>query len=305
MRFNMRALVTGATGFVGKKLLSQLDRPVVLTRRPKDVERQLAAFNARGVEWDINKPPAASAFDGIDTVFHLAGEPVAEGRWTAAKKQRLRESRVVGTRNLVAAMKGLSQKPKVLVSASAVGFYGDRGDEVLTESAAAAKDFLAEICTAWEHEALVAEEAGIRVVTLRIGIVLGPGGGALAKMLPPFQFGLGSALGNGRQYMPWIHRDDLVGMLLFAAENDSARGAMNAVSPNPVTNRDFTTALGKVLHRPTFFPPVPGFMLKLMFGEFGQILLHSQRAIPAAALQWGYSFKFPELQPALAEILKK
>ena len=301
----MRALVTGGTGFVGKKLLSRLEKPVVLSRNPQEAERKLAAFGVRAFPWDATAPPPAAAFDGIDTVIHLAGDPVAEGRWTSAKKQRLRESRVAGTRNLVATLKALPQKPKVLISASAVGYYGDRGEEQLTETAPPARDFLAEVCTSWEEEALAAAEVGIRVVTVRIGIVLGPGGGALAKMLLPFQLGLGSPLGNGKQFMPWIHRDDLVGLLLFAAEREVARGAMNAVAPNPVTNREFTHTLGGVLHRPTFFPPVPGFMLKLLLGEFGQILLHSQRAVPAAALAWGYKFQFPELRAALADVLAK
>lgn len=301
----MRALVTGATGFVGKKLLSRLENPVVLSRNPQEAERKLAAYGAQAFAWDAESPPPAAAFEGIDTVIHLAGDPVAEGRWTAAKKHRLRESRVAGTRNLVATLKSLPRKPKVLISASAVGYYGDRGEEQLTETAPPASDFLAEVCSSWEREALAAADAGMRVVTVRIGIVLGPGGGALAKMLLPFQWGLGSPLGNGKQFMPWIHRDDLVGLLLFAAEREAANGAMNAVAPNPVTNRVFTHTLGAVLHRPTFFPPVPGFMLKLLLGEFGQILLHSQRAVPTAALVWGYQFKFPDLHAALADVLQK
>jgi len=302
----MRALVTGATGFVGKRLLSRLERPVVLSRDAAKAEQALEKYDVRAFAWDPqNEQPPAAAFEGIDTVFHLAGEPVAEGRWTAAKKMRLRESRVAGTRNLVAALGKLSVKPKVLVSASAVGFYGSRGDEVLTETASPQTDFLAEICSAWEHESHAAKELGIRVVNPRIGIVLGEKGGALAKMLPPFYLGLGSPLGNGRQYMPWIHIDDLVELLLFAATNDRLSGPVNATAPTPVTNREFTKALGHALHRPTFFPPVPGFMLNLMLGEFAKVLLTSQRAVPRAALDAGFQFKYSELEPALKNVLEK
>jgi len=302
----MRALVTGATGFVGKRLLSRLERPVVLSRDAAKAEQALEKYDVRAFAWDPqNEQPPAAAFEGIDTVFHLAGEPVAEGRWTAAKKVRLRESRVAGTRNLVAALGKLSVKPKVLVSASAVGFYGSRGDEVLTETASPQTDFLAEICSAWEHESHAAKELGIRVVNPRIGIVLGEKGGALAKMLPPFYLGLGSPLGNGRQYMPWIHIDDLVELLLFAATNDRLSGPVNATAPTPVTNREFTKALGHALHRPTFFPPVPGFMLNLMLGEFAKVLLTSQRAVPRAALDAGFQFKYSELEPALKNVLEK
>ncbi len=224
----MKALVTGATGFVGKSLLARLEKPVVLTRRPEKVQSELASLGAKGVAWDVEKEaPNAAAFEEIDTVFHLAGEPVAEGRWTAEKKKRLRDSRVVGTRNLVSTLKKLPKPPRVLISASAVGYYGDRGDEVLSEAAAPAKDFLAELCSAWESEAYEATTAGIRVVTIRVGIVLGPGGGALAKMLTPFRLGLGSPLGSGKQWMPWIHREDLVAMMIFAAAHPDAIGALN------------------------------------------------------------------------------
>ena len=212
-------------------------------------------------------------------------------------------SRELGTRHLVQTLAGLTNKPKVLVSASAVGYYSDRGDELLTETSAPRNDFLAEICKAWEREAFAAEKAGIRVVCIRVGIVLGPKGGALQKMLPPFKMGVGSPLGSGNQFMPWIHLDDLVGMFLFAAENDNVRGPMNGVAPNPVTNREFTKSLGRVLHRPTFFPPVPGFMLKLALGEFGSILLHSQRVIPKKAFDSGFEYQYPELEPALQNVV--
>lgn len=302
----MRALVTGATGFVGHRLLARLERPVVLSRNAARAKQSLAEFKVDAYDWDAaNEPAPAEAFADVDAVIHLAGEPVAEGRWTAAKKVRLRESRVAGTRNLVQTLAQLQEKPKVLVSASAVGYYGSRGDQILDESAGPEDDFLAEICVAWEAESQKAREAGIRVVNPRVGIVLGEDGGALSKMLTPFKLGLGSPLGNGKQWMPWIHIDDLVGLILHAVEHEELGGPMNGTAPNPVTNREFTKTLGKVLGRPTFFPPVPGFMLRLMMGEFGTVLLTSQRAVPKAALDTGYKFKFAELGPALRAIFAK
>lgn len=302
----MRVLVTGATGFVGKRLLTKLHQPVLLSRNPRQAEKTFSGCGIQAFAWDPeNQPAPADAFAGIDAVIHLAGEPVAEGRWTAAKKVRMRESRVVGTRNLVQTLVQLPVKPKVLISASAVGYYGDRGDERLTEQSAPQDDFLAEICVAWERETQRASEAGIRVVNPRIGIVLGEGGGALAKMLPPFLMGVGSPLGSGKQYMPWIHLDDLCELLLFAVKQPSLVGPINATAPHPVTNRDFTHTLGKVLRRPTFFPAVPGFALRLVLGEFARVLLMSQNAIPAAALAAGFQFQFAELESALRHVLKR
>lgn len=302
----MKALVTGATGFVGRQLLKLLDHPIVLSRDGANAQAELSAYRVKAFSWDPAEEPApARAFEGVDAVFHLAGEPVAEGRWTAAKKNRLRESRVLGTKNLVKALSQLPTKPKVLVSASAVGYYSDRGEEVLDETRPPENDFLGELCQAWEREAQEAEKLGIRVVTVRVGIVLGQNGGALAKMLPPFRFGLGAPLGSGRQYMPWIHIEDLVRLMVFAAEHENVRGPANGVGPLPVTNREFTKTLGKVLSRPTILPPVPRFMLNLMFGEFGQILLHSQRVVPKKALEAGFEFRFSELEPALRDVLKK
>ncbi|MCE9529377.1 MAG: TIGR01777 family oxidoreductase [Planctomycetales bacterium] len=302
----MRALVTGATGFVGDRLLAHLQNPVVLSRDGAKAEKELEKFGVRAFSWNPTTEPApAEAFAGIDTVFHLAGESVASGRWTSAKKIRMRESRIAGTRNLVLALAALPVKPKVLVSASAVGYYGDRGDEILDESASPAGDYLAELCQGWEREALAAKAHGIRVVTIRIGIVLGPKGGALAKMLTPFYLGAGAPLGSGKQYMPWIHLEDLVRMMLFAAEHENVHGALNGTAPSPVTNREFTKTLGRAIHRPTFMPPVPGFMLNIMFGEFGSILLHSQRAIPKAVEQAGFKFEYPQLELALQNIFQR
>lgn len=301
----MRALITGATGFVGKRLLHRLDEPaVVLSRNAAKAEKSLSAFNVKAFNWDAeNQAAPAEAFEGVDVVFHLAGEPVAEGRWTKEKKHRLRESRVEGTRNLVQTLKQLSKKPRVLISASAVGYYGDRGDEVLTEDASPREDFLGEICVSWERESHAARQAGIRVVNPRIGIVLGEKGGALGKMLLPFKMGVGSPLGSGKQYMPWIHIDDLVSLMLFAAERESISGPLNATAPHPVTNYDFTKTLGKVLGRPTFMPSPPVFMLKTLIGEFADVLLHSQNAVPKRALDAGFQFHYRDLEPALREIL--
>jgi len=272
----MRALVTGATGFIGRRLVSRLERPVVLGRGPIE--------------------PAV--LDGIDTVFNLAGEPVAAGRWTDEKKRRILESRELGTRRLVEEIAARSARPKVLVSASAVGYYGSRGDEPLDESAAAGDDFLARVCVAWEREAAKAADLGLRVVRLRIGVVLGSGGGALAQMLPPFRLGLGGPLGDGRQWMPWIHLDDVVSLMLFAAERQDVSGALNAVAPSPVTNADFTRELAAALHRPAFLR-VPYVVLRLAMGELAEVLFASQRALPKAALAHGFRFEHPEIAGAI------
>jgi uncharacterized protein len=298
----MRAVVTGATGFVGRNLLKRLDRPNVLSRDVDRARRALAAFNINAFSWDpIKEEPPAAAFDGVDAVLHLAGDPVADGRWTAEKKQRIRDSRVLGTRHLVDALRKLERRPSVLVSASAVGWYGSRGDEVLDETSPPAHDFLADVCVAWEQEARRAAEFGIRVVSIRTGMVLGDGG-ALSKMLPPFRFGLGGPLGNGKQWVAWIHVDDLAAMYLYAAENTNVSGPMNGVAPQPVTNKEFTKVLAAVVHRPAVLP-APYFALRLAFGEFAQILFDSQRVMPKAAEHCGFQFQYPQLLPALEAIL--
>ncbi len=298
----MRALVTGATGFIGRHLLARLSEPVVLTRRPD-------RFSARqpGVEvhaWNpLSERPPAAAFRGIEAVFHLAGEPVAEGRWTAAKKERIRASRQLGTANLVQGLREADERPPVLVSASAVGIYGDRGDEILDESSTPGDDFLAQVCRQWEDASADARGLGMRVVNPRIGIVLGRDGGALAKMLTPFKLGVGGRLASGRQWMPWVHIDDLVGLLLHAARTQDLAGPMNAVGPQPVTNREFTQALARALHRPAVFP-MPGAALKLVFGQFAEVLLASQRVMPRQAMASGYGFQFSELSAALANLMR-
>lgn len=293
----MRALVTGATGFIGPRLVERLERPVVLSRNPQRASAELNGIEAHG--WDAEAgPPPADALQGVEAVFHLAGDPVAAGRWTAAKKQRIRDSRVVGTRNMVQALAQLDAKPKVLVCASAVGIYGSRGDKELDESATPGDDFLADVCCAWEAEAQEAAKHGIRVANLRIGIVLGRGGGALSKMLTPFRLGLGGRLGDGKQWMPWVHVDDIAGLLLHAAAHDEIHGPINGVAPSPVTNREFTRILAAVLHRPAILP-APAFALRLALGEMSDLLLASQRVVPRVAQETGYEYRYTDLAAAL------
>ena len=231
-------------------------------------------------------------------MFHLAGEPVAEGRWTKAKKARIRDSRVAGTKHLVERLRKLERRPEVLVSASAVGIYGSRGDDVLTESAAPAEGFLAEVCREWEAEAQAAEDLGMRVVTIRVGLVLGSQGGALARMLPLFEFCAGGRLGHGRQWMPWIHVDDLAALFKFCAGNTQLSGSVNGAAPNPVTNREFTKALASAVGRPALFP-APAFALRLALGEFAKVLLASQRVAPEKAQAAGFQFEHRTIESAL------
>jgi hypothetical protein len=243
--------------------------------------------------------------EGFDGVVHLAGENLAEGRWTDEKKRRIRESRTKGTQLLSETLAKLTEKPAVLVSASAVGFYGNRGDEVLNEQSAAGEDFLADVCREWELATLPAAQSGVRVVQLRFGVILSGEGGALKKMLLPFRLGVGGKLGNGKQYLSWIAIDDAVGAIEHALFNDAVRGAVNAVAPEPVTNYEFTKTLGSVLSRPTIFP-VPAFAARLAFGEMADAtLLASQRVNPLRLKETGYTFKYPKLEDALRHVLHK
>jgi uncharacterized protein (TIGR01777 family) len=299
----MRSLVTGATGFVGRALAASLENPRYLSRNPAKAPESLRGLE--GHRWDpVSGPPDAGAFEGVETVYHLAGDPIADGRWTRAKKARMRDSRILGTRHLVQAMRELERRPKVMVCASAVGFYGDRGGEILDESSEPGKGFLPDLCREWEKEAAAATDAGIRTVMIRIGVVLGAGGGALAKMLLPFKMGVGGRLGRGAQWMSWIHLDDLVGLMRHAANEEGVSGPVNGVAPAPVNNAKFTRVLASTLRRPAIFP-VPPFMLRLGLGELASVLLGSQRVLPRAAESAGYRFKHPSLQGALREILHR
>lgn len=303
----MKVVVTGATGLVGRALIrSLLSESHNVTRLVRGDAQGFSAPGTRAVHWEPEKGSIdAKELEGHDAVVHLAGDPIAEGRWTEEKKQRIRESRVVGTRLLAETLAGLEAKPKVLVSASAIGFYGNRGGEVLSEKSASGEDFLSEVCREWEKATLPASHAGIRVVHLRIGVVLSADGGALPKMLTPFKLGVGGRVGSGRQYMSWITLDDLVGVIKRALTDEQLRGPVNAVAPNPVTNEAFTKALGSALGRPTIFP-VPAFAARLAFGEMADaLLLSSARVEPARLNEAGHQFKHPELEGALRSVLGK
>jgi uncharacterized protein (TIGR01777 family) len=298
----MKILVSGATGLIGSAVTRNLSSRGVdvlqLVRKPPRNE-------AQEILWDPTKGiENTGKLEGLDAVIHLAGEPIAEGRWTEEKKLRIRESRVRGTSILAAALAGLARKPRLLLSASAIGYYGSRGSEVLTEESSPGDDFLARVCHDWEEATAPAAQAGIRVVQMRFGIILSSKGGALARMLKPFKMGVGGRLGSGRQYMSWIAIDDVVGVIDHLLEEESVSGPVNTVAPNPVTNREFTEALGEALSRPTLFP-VPKFAMRLAFGEVSDIaLLASQRVEPARLKASGYIFKYPELKAALSHILK-
>jgi hypothetical protein len=279
----MRVAITGASGFIGKRLVARITAD----------GHTVAAI--RGTR------PDYAALDGADAVVHLAGEPVAQ-RWTASAKDRILYSRIEGTRSLVQAISSLKQPPAAFVCASAIGVYGSRGDEILTEQSSPGDDFLASVCIEWEKEAEAAAALGIRVVKLRTGIVLGAGGGALTKMLLPFRLGLGGRLGSGTQWMSWIHLDDVVALIRHAVEFPALRGPVNATAPNPVTNSVFTIELALALGRPAFFP-VPEFALRLLYGEMSEVLLGSQRVVPAAAEAGGFKFRYPQLSLALRSVL--
>jgi len=298
----MNILVTGASGLVGSALASSLTSTGHGVTRL--VRRQLHS-GEKAARWDpLAGTIDASAFEGVDAVVHLAGENIAE-RWTAAKKVNIRDSRIKGTQVLCEALARLASPPKVLVSASAIGYHGDRGEEPLSEESAPGRGFLAEVCRAWEATTEPARQTGLRVVQLRFGVVLSPAGGALAKILPPFRLGLGGMLGSGRQYMSWIALDDAIGAIQHAIVTDSLQGPINAVAPQAVTNQEFTKTLGKVLGRPTVVP-LPAFATRLMFGEMAdELLLASARVQPAKLLASGYRFRYPELEGALRHLLAR
>jgi len=299
----MKVLVTGSTGFVGLALLRDLAGEEHIVAR---LVRPSSKAEGEGVRWD---PEAGTVdIDGLerlDAVVHLAGENIAEGRWTAEKKARIRDSRIKGTRLLCESLHRLQRPPKTLVAASAVGYYGDRGNEVLREDSPTGSGFLAQVCREWEEATGPAARKGIRVVNLRIGMVLSASGGALAKMLPAFRAGAGGRIGSGRQYVSWIALPDLVGAIRHALETESLEGPVNAVAPEPVTNREFTDTLARVLSRPAIVP-LPALAARLAFGEMAdELILASARVTPAKLLSSGYRFLYPGLEGTLRHLLGK
>jgi len=292
----MRVLITGPTGLIGTALQKRFKEKgwelLLATRHEPKTDNE--------IHWSAEDGFAETErLEGIDAAVHLAGESVNGLRWTDEKKKAIRDSRVLGTRNLVATLGKLKQRPNVLVCASAIGFYGERGDEDVTESSSAGTTFLSEVCKEWEGEARRAEDAGIRTVLLRTGIVLSKDGGALGTMLLPFKLGVGGVVGSGKQWMSWISLDDHVRVIEFVIENDNIRGAVNSVSPYPVTNEQFTKTMGDVLYRPTFLP-LPEFVVSMALGEMGdELLLTSTKVIPKRLEDAGFKFEYADLKPAL------
>jgi uncharacterized protein (TIGR01777 family) len=299
----MKILITGASGLIGKAVVKSLS--------PKGHELLLAGRgepkSANEIKWTVEEgfdDGDLGRLEGLDAVIHLAGESIAGLRWTDDKKKAIRDSRVLGTRNLVNDLARLEQKPKVFISASALGFYGDRGDEILTETSPPGDTFLSDVCREWEIESRRAEDLGVRTVLLRNAIVLSKDGGALATMLTPFKLGVGGVVGSGEQWMSWVSLEDVVNIVNLALEDERLRGAVNVASPNPVTNQEFTKTLGDVLYRPTFLP-LPEFAVNLVFGEMGDaLLIDSTRVEPKRLKDAGYEFKFTDLRSALENAVK-
>jgi hypothetical protein len=299
-----RILVSGVSGPIGAALVPSLEARGAEVVRLMRAGSRVSPAATEIIPWNPAKRIAPEAVSGFDAVVHLAGESII-GRWSAEKKRKIRDSRVVGTHNLAEALAQAKNKPQVFVCSSAIGYYGDRGDEVLNESSAPGTGFLAEVCREWEAATQPAADAGIRTVQIRTGIVLSPKGGALAKMLTPFRMGLGGNIGNGRQWMSWIDVEDMVGAILHILKTDLVRGPVNMVAPKPVTNAEFTKTLASVLSRPVIFP-VPSFVVKLAFGEMGKtVLLAGQRVEPVKLVTSGCPFRFSELRASLENTLKR
>jgi uncharacterized protein (TIGR01777 family) len=302
----VKVLVTGASGLIGSALcdalLSRGDQVVGLSRDPSRARQGKPSIQWHRWEPTLERPPA-EAFDGVDGVVNLVGERIDQ-RWTNSAKQKIMESRRTGTHNLVGTIAGLSQRPRFLVNQSAVGYYGDRGDAVVDESTGpGGESFDSKVVVEWEKAAREVEPTGVRLAILRTGQVLDAGGGMLAELLTPFKLGVGGPLAGGKQYVSWIHADDEVGLILWALDNESVAGVVNATAPNPATNHDFSKALGRALGRPAVVP-VPGLVLDLKFGsEFGKVLRGGQRVVPKRTLELGYEFKHPDLDGALRDLL--
>ncbi|HEV2975676.1 MAG TPA: TIGR01777 family oxidoreductase [Solirubrobacteraceae bacterium] len=304
-----RVTVTGATGLIGVALIEALQRRgaevTILSRDAGRARKRLRDAGLQPVEafdWNLLAEPAPKeALDGRDAIVHLAGENVAQ-RWSADAKRSIRESRVTGTRNLLAGCAQARRRPRALISSSAIGYYGAHGEEPLDEDAPPGASFLAEVCVEWEAEATKATELGARVVLVRTGVVLHKDGGALAKMLPPFRLGVGGPVAGGRQFISWIHRADVTGMYVAALEDERWSGPVNATAPDPVSNADFSQTLGRVLHRPALLP-VPGAALRLLYGEMAEIVTDGARVLPAKPLVLGYEFAHPRLEQALSSAL--
>ena len=297
----MKIIISGASGLVGAALTKALrtEGHTVL-----HLVRNTSEVSSEQIRWDpLSAQVDVSALEGADVVVHLSGASISDGRWTPARKEILRSSRLDSTRVLVDSLARLRQKPRVFVSASAVGYYGNRGDEILTESSGPGNDFLSLLARDWEAEAVRAAQSGMRTVILRFGVILSPQGGALPQMIRPFRFGAGGPLGSGRQWMSWIALDDVLSIIRSSISNSEISGAVNVVAPNPVRNSDFAHIVGRVLHRPSLLP-APPFMLRLALGEMADaLLLASQRAVPERLLQSGQPFKFAEIEPALRAML--